>query len=545
MTKKRDKVNFVLEAKRKIVASYEALPIFRESRSDALYNYIAVLEIEAFKAMLSEAPNEAMFQAHRYAVESSASAIPSIINLCPTQDDRILQVRRDGFEKAYQLFDFSYKKEQIEYCFRLVDKGQYRIYTPRKDRRITFGYASSAADESDTYLRSRELMSVLSGECVSIDKEGMQESTQALYEKLRTRVHSPELGICNYIYDEELLGAMKRVAEHFVQMIPMGIDAGISLRDISFAELHRFWGALGAISKTHTAAQNIASGGDPAKYPMKTVVLCKPRSQFNSLIARVSEIVPDKVGTIIDWYTYTPRVAERVVILQPFLPLHGDLLCLPSLFVNGNSFERNFFKLMHRHPDLLRHSSRVESYKEGIALRDLAKLFTHPRYRTADRVPVKGKTDADFVVYDSNSGFILIFQHKWLIAPDSVDESSANDQKLAGGIQQAVIARDAFRLNSSALRNALRLTKSDPITQIEAVVVCRGLEHTGFFELQSVPVIMEVAFQALVGNSHNLRDAWQVLVSRPDRIKAAENVMDTKGTIKLCAYEFVMPVLAY
>ena len=40
------------------------------------------------------------------------------------------------------------------------------------------------------------------------------------------------------------------------------------------------------------------------------------------------------------------------------------------------------------------------------------------------------------------SGFVLIVQHRWLIVPDTVNESSANDEELGRGVRQGRDARD-------------------------------------------------------------------------------------------------------
>jgi hypothetical protein len=215
------------------------------------------------------------------------------------------------------------------------------------------------------------------------------------------------------------------------------------------------------------------------------------------------------------------------------------------LLVNGNNFERNFFKLMRRHPCLIPFATAVEETKEPIALTDLQALFHSDKYRTRKRVQIPGRTDADFVVYESSTGFVLLIQHKWLTPPDTSEESGGNDEKLADGVRQSVKARDAFRSNPGSLCSALGLSSLDEIHQIEAVTICRGAEPTEFARNTAVPVITELSFRALLPEAKDLRALWVALNTRPDRQRAKRGVKDSVWKLELAGYEFVFPALEY
>jgi hypothetical protein len=200
-------------------------------------------------------------------------------------------------------------------------------------------------------------------------------------------------------------------------------------------------------------------------------------------------------------------------------------------------------KLLTRHPKLRPFVNSITSIKEPIALRDLAKLFAAPAFITEPTVVVAGVTDADLVVYERSSGFILVIQHKWLTAPESVRESSSNDERLKEGVNQAMKSRDAFRNDHSLLRNALHLSSSEIIFQIEGAVVSREAEQTGFLETPAVPIVLESAFVNLWNQSKSLAELWTNLNTRPDHTKAAANFDDTFAKFKLAGYCFIVPVL--
>jgi hypothetical protein len=64
-------------------------------------------------------------------------------------------------------------------------------------------------------------------------------------------------------------------------------------------------------------------------------------------------------------------------------------------------------------------------------------------------------------------------------------------------------------------------------------------------ERNDVPVIAEVALEALLGDSDGLESLWTVLLTRPDKALAAEQTVDCRKTISLGEYVFVMPALGF
>lgn len=111
MGRKRDSAAFVAEARREIGRTFETLPIFRRPRGQALYHYVAVLEVEAFKAGKDVAP---YFRAHRFAVESSFHAIPAMVRRCAFGTVEELHIDKAVFWEAQELFAFSHRLEQVD-----------------------------------------------------------------------------------------------------------------------------------------------------------------------------------------------------------------------------------------------------------------------------------------------------------------------------------------------------------------------------------------------------------------------------------------------
>ena len=174
----------------------------------------------------------------------------------------------------------------------------------------------------------------------------------------------------------------------------------------------------------------------------------------------------------------------------------------------------------------------------------LSQLFPTPRYVVGRQVDIPGVTDADLMLFDSQANFVLILQHKWIIAPDTVNESAANDEKLAEGVNQATGARDYLVHHLPFLRGALGLAADQEIAAVEAAVVCRGSEGTGFLGTDTaVPILSEVSFNALVKQSQGLPNLWDLLTRRPDHQKAESASSEGRARIRLSGYEFVLPAL--
>jgi len=537
---KRDGAAFVAEARREIDRSFEALPIFQRPRGQALYHYVAVLEVEAFKA--GGDPSR-FFGAHRSAVESSFHAIPGVVRRCARGTPEQLRIDRAVFGEAQELFVFSYKLEQVEYSLALAGKGQFEIHVAARDPRITFAYASQEADSADSLLRTHELTEKLGTAPAQGEIERHATAVQMVRGCLEGAVSAIGPERITYEYTPDLTASVSEFARLCTMPQDWELPPDVSLGSFSLGGLRRFWAAVLAVSMAHELAHQIASGGDINKWPIGTIVNARKRDDWIALLSSIAELPSAMVSELFKLYIFDPAVSEKTPIIQPFLEVAPDDFCAPSLFLVGNDIERNFLKLVNRHPGLRRFVDAIRRAKEPLALSQLESLFLEPAFRTRKQVVLPGITDADLVIYEHASGFVLIVQHKWLIAPDTINESSANDEELGRGVRQGRDACDCWRGSPAGLRTALGLPSTALITAMEGVVVCRGAEPTGFMSRTSPPIITEKAFRALLAPQPNLPALWAALNARPDQAASAKSFRDTTASLELAGYEFVIPVL--
>ncbi len=276
-----------------------------------------------------------------------------------------------------------------------------------------------------------------------------------------------------------------------------------------------------------------------------SIVAVRSRDEWVELIGDLAGIGAAAASELLWWYTFDANVSEASGPLQPFLELLPGYLCIPMSLVTTSNVERNLQKLLNRHPKLRSFYEKVQAAKEDIALSHLLSLFPNTQFAVKPTVVLKGITDADLLVCELASGFVLVIQHKWLIAPETVSESSSNDEQLREGARQAIEARDAFRGDHALLRNLLELDKDHVISEIDAVVICRGAEQTGFLGRLAVPVVQERAFEELwKQSSHSLAKLWDSLSSRPDHASAAGRYGDTSAAVTVGGLRFSIPALS-
>lgn len=541
MARKRDKTQYAVDARRNIRAAFDSLPIFRRERGQALYHYCAALEVEAFRA---EGDLTKTFSAHRKAVESSGRAIPALFERC-SPGHTAIHLDRAIFAEADELFRFSRDYDQVESSFELAEKGQWAIHVANREPRITFAYTATSADRADTLLRSAELAEHMgSNRPSATDTTAMQSTIARVRTALAGTIRRVGEDRIAYEHSADLIASASEWARLPQAATAWHMDPDLRCGAPSFADVRRFWGAALAMADVHDLAHLVACRGDLHQWPVGSRVQLLAKEEWGWLLSIISGVSQEIVSILFEWFTFNPRIAAKTPLLQPFLEINPGMMCAPSLFLIGNDFERNFLKLLMRHPALRQYADTVKASKEPRALADIAGQFPEPTYRTKPQI-VLPMTDADLVIYEQASGWAIIVQHKWLIAPETLNESASNDVELGKGIRQAIQARDHFRANNmDALRDALSLSPSEPLVAIEVCVICRGSGPTGFAAQLEVPVLTEKAFLSLLERDRMLPNLWALLNARPDLTEAAQRFREAQAPLVLAGIEFVLPVLA-
>jgi hypothetical protein len=253
-----------------------------------------------------------------------------------------------------------------------------------------------------------------------------------------------------------LLDVAKKWSEALARARRWEFPQDLLVGNLTFGDVRRFWSALSVLAIIREMAHMLVAQGEAEKRPRGSIVSMRSRDEWCALIQEIGGIGAGAASELLWWYTFDPKISAASVPIQPFFEILPGYLLVPMNLVTDSNIERNLQKLLNKHPNLRSFYETVKRAKEEIALTHLGSLFPASRFAVKPTVVIKGVTDADLLVCERASGFVLVVQHKWLIAPETVSESSSNDDQLREGVRQAIAARDVFRGDHALLRRVPR-----------------------------------------------------------------------------------------
>jgi hypothetical protein len=528
--------------RRELNQKFDALPSFKRDRATALYHLCAALEMSTNPYTVD--PDLVMAMGRRV-LEASMRAIPAIYRKCPAiPATPSIWFNPAAFAEAMELVEFAFRYDQIMYCFELVDRGQFEVRYDPLEQRTIFAYISRDESAADTALRSHERDSKIEL-ATEADKAVIIQLAQEARRELEQTILFVDSDSISYRWSPALLGVARRWAEVLADTRHWDFPQDLFIGNLTFGDVRKFWSAVTVLACIHDMAHLIVAQGNANDRPRGSIVAVRGRDEWGELIQDIAGIGAGAASELLWWYTFDLKVAEATVPIQPFLEVLPGKLAVAMNLVTHSNVERNLQKLLNKHPNLRSFYEKVKNAKERIALAHLGSLFALTNFAVKSTVIIKGVTDADLLVCDRASGFVLVIQHKWLIAPETVSESSSNDEQLSEGVRQAVEARDVFRQDHALVRRVLELADDQAIDRVEAVVICRGAEQTGFLGKLAVPLALERAFEELwEQSSSSLYKLWERLCSRPDHARAALRYEDTTAPVTVGGLRFSIPALS-
>lgn len=270
-------------------------------------------------------------------------------------------------------------------------------------------------------------------------------------------------------------------------------------------------------------------------------------SELNENIRLISGLSPDLIARLSESFSFTGAIQKLDPICQPLLR-SGDYpeIVVPRAYSSSANWERNILKLFAKDPRTTAEYNIFSSTKESIALGTLEPEISKQGVTVCRNVPISqdGRqiTDVDLLLYDKRDRFILVTQHKWLIEPDTANESKACDGELQKGIDQARLAKK-FLSDFDRLRQFLPDLPPEGFSAIEGLVVCRGLEPTGFLRETDVPVVTERWFRENLASSGSLGKLFTHAKDRPDRRELARGWKAESHGVEIGGYHLLIPAM--
>ncbi len=545
---KRNMSGYLAKVEAEINTAWKKLPIFRGDRPSALLKVITACDDRIRILRMSGAPAAMQFsEALRFGQDALHYAIPWVFQSCLATKSPIPEVVTEAnYKQGMELADYADGYDSAVIAFTNYHQGRFRAFVAKKDPRITFTYASAEVEEAERVKRAYEMYELetehpdaLSGEYVKVFESLRNATANRAIRDNRDRVRLK--------LDPELISLLRSVRDVEIALHPAEIEDAQSFSGVPYRSFRSYYGALASLCAAHEflhlspAVREIPGGA------LSSLCFRLKVDELNSYIADISQLKPDEVSLISKLFTFDGSIHNLHPICQPLILANQTEVLVPRAFSGGSRFERNFQKLLAKNPLTRREFDTFSSSKENIALPRLVTLLRQQGIAATDRVPISegGRlvTDIDILAFDRRDGSLLVLQHKWLIEPDTVNESKACDEKLSKGVSQARTAI-SYLENTAFARQILPDIPPEGYSSLQGLVVSKGFEPTGFLPETDIPVVTEEWFKANVRTCSGLGALHGLARSRPDRRELAKKFMSSSAVARLAGYELRVPVIA-
>lgn len=312
---------------------------------------------------------------------------------------------------------------------------------------------------------------------------------------------------------ERMIAAKEELISHL-----WTLDSNWNLGTYSIKDFQRFWSTLLTKVTIHYhlctfQSQKLGVGGGA----IDSLIMVHTKSEWVKDLSVISGLAADTVSAILDDLTYNPdlyfqpKKKDPDVTCQPFFHLSSDLLGLSNQLVMMSNADRNIWELV----SILRPKvhAKTRNEKEERWLRDLEPFFKEKGLFSKGHISLGEFGDIDLLVIDQVEKFGIVFQLKWLAAPDRINQVGHAAKELQRGIDQAKKALDWIRSNSAALssKTGIGVTEISEI-EFEGIVLSMNTTAGGRVYDEEVPIISERLVKWVIDEpwNRNLRDLFSV-----------------------------------
>lgn len=492
---KRNVKDFIARAESKIDSGWRELPIFQADRPSALLAVITATDDRArVGGFTTQSFEEWFWWGVRFGQDVLLYAIPWIFEVCERSNAPVpAAVDECQYKQGFDLSTYAHAYEEAVNGFTYYHRGSFTAFVAQRDPRITFVFSSDAAAVGETEKRAYELYE---------QQEALErlpiEELKRHYFKLRdlTVEKSMKDGTdrVKLVIDDELMAALRQAKDASLIIHRGQVEESQTFQGIPYRSYAQYYAALYVLSASHFYLHASPIVEDIKGGAVSSLSLRMQISELSRLISEISEVEPEIVALISSLFAYDGSIPNLDPICQPLILANEKEVIIPHVFVQGGGFERNFLKLLAKHPTTTNEYQAFSSSKENIALSELLSLFGDKGIAARRNVSIvkNGKlvTDADLLAFDPRDGCLLVIQHKWLIQPDTINETRECDRQLSDGMKQVQEVKSSL-VDQTYARRLLKDIPTQGCTHLEGLVLSRGLEPTGFVTESDDPVVTE------------------------------------------------------
>jgi hypothetical protein len=520
------------------------LPIFKSERTAVLLKLISATDDRMRITLIGTFNPEIYFSvAVRFCQEALSFGIPWIFSRCPpsvapipefvTENDQLEGIALSEYAEAY---------DSAVIAFTNYHMNRFRAFVAARDRRITFAHAAAEIEAANLERKAYEMYELETLGEESALSEGRVEALVSLRDTVPQSFKPGDR--VELVMSCGLLSALRRVRDGILAWQLAQIDDPQTLAGMEYGKARRFHAALGALLYAQvflhisTAVKDIVGGA------VSSLTLRMEIQRLKPMMAEIAELEPAEVSALTDLFSFDGAIPNMPSICQPLIRANEKEVLVPHAYVLGGRFERNFLKLLAKNPKTKSAYDKLSSQKENIALPRLAKILNSKGIltRTGVIISISGQplTDIDIVAYDPGDKCLAGIQHKWLIEPDSVNESKACDAEPARAVEQAKLGKTHLSNRDFARSVIPEIPRTGDVT-VDALVVSKGSEETGFLQDMEVPIVTEDWFVKQLKTAATMQALFTLAKERPDRKALATKWKSGKVTAKLAGYELRIP----
>jgi hypothetical protein len=541
---RRNAKEYIARAERDVDNGWEGLSIFGRDRASALLSLITATDDHLRLNSFSQHP-ERQFMATRFVQEALRYAVPRIFERCAVENQPIpREFTDDDYLEGRRLAEYAEAYDAAVLMFSSLHQGRFNAVAERGRPRIRFEFASEEEAilerEKKAYESSRAIKPPSGIEIKNSDLQTLARLGGGVTE----RAYSDSGDRVAYRIDDLLIEVMREVLDVELRTNVADVPDRQEFAGIAYNRFRRYRGALASLSHAQEFLHMSLAVGNIKGGALSSLSLRLPLPELNGRIATISEVDEATVQRISSLFLYDGSQPTLDCITQPLLLANSNEVIVPRAHVRGAAWERNFLKLFAKHPQLKSEYDKFSSEKEAIALPEVISALQSQNLFDRERHKIRHEgrtlTDVDIVAYDPSVNFLLIMQHKWLIEPDSLNESRTADEELRKGIAQAAIGTQYFAEDS--YRQSVGFKR--PVRRVEGMVICRGLEPTGFLKEVDIPVVTEEWLVQTLPTVNSLEQLYEMAKQRPDRKQIAAEWQEDSREYKIAGYTLVLPALS-
>jgi len=549
MAKKRNKDEYLAKAEADIDNGWKALPIFEAQRSAALLRLVTATDDRIRMTVLKNMPVEAQFSmGTRWSIDALTTAMPWIFSTCPNNNEPLPElISEPEYKEGSNLAEYAEGYDAAVIAFTNLHQGRFQAFVANHEPRITFAHASEEVALAELEKRAYEVYENRTELPDSLQSDEKLKPLLLLREIVPTKAEKGTGDRVKLKFDDELKAAVRNVAAVELEVHRTEIPETTAFSGVAYASIRKVQAALAALGTAHEFLHLSSILRDINGGAVSSLTFRADTNELNALIAAVAELSVQETTQILPLLTFDGAMPALGSLGQLLISPNGHEVVMPRAYSKGGRWERNLLKWMARNPATKRQYDSFSAQKEGIALPSLLSLLQKAKVIARDSVPIsdagRAITDVDILAFDPRDGCLLVMQHKWLIEPDTVNESKACDAELEKGIEQARTSK-TYLNNQDYARQLLQGIPAAGYARLEGIVICKGMEPTGFVRETDVPVVTERWFTETFTESRGLGNLYDLAKTRPDRKQLAADWRNEFNSWYIAGYELRLPVMA-